>query len=692
MKRLRMWAFLPLLVQALVLNASQVKARDLPQRYQDWLKVVSYIMLPGERDVFLRLLTDRERDIFIESFWKQRDPTAGTPQNEYQAEHLRRFNYANEYYGRGAPRAGWMTDMGRTYIILGPPNSIERFDSVYGVYPCQVWYYYGDKSKGLPTYFGLLFFQKGGGGEYRLYNPASDGPASLLIDTSKIDQMNYGQIYEKLKELAPTLVGPAFSIIPDERPYYNTPSPRNAILLAQIFDSPKKDVNPSYATHFLDYKGIVSTEYLTNFIESSASAAVVHDPVLGLNVLHFSISPKTISVDYFEPRDQYYCNFKLSVSLRHGDEVVFQYSKDYPFYFPPDKLANVQSNGISVLDLFPIADGTYGLTVLLQNAVGKEFSVFEKKLTVASAGGVVRLGEPVLGYKLEDSPVEANVPFRIRGRQLFTDPKATLGLGDEVAFCLGLGGLPRELWSEGVVEVSVARSTAKDNPVKVFTLKLDGQPYSAAMNILQAFPARDLQPDYYEMTFALKDGQGKVLGTASVPFIVSTSETIPHPVTLVRALPTANNFLLFYGLAIQYDKTGNPAKAEEAYRKAYGMNPDYPQGVIDFSEFLLRSKKFDEALRLVAPLRDVEKFRFDYFLISGRAHMAKGQFGPAVQSLLEGNKLYNSDTRLLNALGYCYYKTGKKKEAQDALAASLRLNPEQPDIKDLAAKVEKELK
>jgi len=67
----------------------------------------------------------------------------------------------------------------------------------------------------------------------------------------------------------------------------------------------------------------------------------------------------------------------------------------------------------------------------------------------------------------------------------------------------------------------------------------------------------------------------------------------------------------------------------------------------------------------------------------------KGEYRPAIQSLLEGNKIYDSDTRLLNALGFCFYKTGQKK---DALNASLRLNPEQPDIKELVARVEKELK
>jgi hypothetical protein len=44
-----------------------------------------------------------------------------------------------------------MTDMGRIYIILGAPASIESSELTRGIYPCQVWYYYGDKAKGLLT-------------------------------------------------------------------------------------------------------------------------------------------------------------------------------------------------------------------------------------------------------------------------------------------------------------------------------------------------------------------------------------------------------------------------------------------------------------------------------------------------------------------------------------------------------------
>jgi Flp pilus assembly protein TadD len=137
---------------------------------------------------------------------------------------------------------------------------------------------------------------------------------------------------------------------------------------------------------------------------------------------------------------------------------------------------------------------------------------------------------------------------------------------------------------------------------------------------------------------------------------------------------------------------GRPAKAEAAYMKGYGMNPDYVQGVADIADFMLRTKRPDEALRFAEMLKGHDDFQFEHLLLKGRARMEKGEFGPAIQNLLDGNRIYNSDTRLLNALGFCYYKMGRRKEALDVLAASLRLNAEQPEVKALVAAVEKELK
>lgn len=681
--------FVIVIAGSLLLPAQKMREKDLSLKYQEWLKVVSYIIQPEERDVFLQLANDRERDIFIDTFWKQRDPTPGTPQNENKDEHMRRFIHANQRYGRSTPREGWMTDMGRIYIILGEPLGVETFD-VSGVYPAEVWTYYGDKTKGLPTQFNLVFFQRSGAGEYKLYNPISDGPAALIINKQELDLTNQRKLYDKIFELAPTLAGPSISLIPGQYSYNYTPSPRSNMIIASIFEAPKKDINPSYATHFLNYRGVVSTDYLTNYVDSHTDVALIQDPILNFNFLHFSISPSRVSIDYFEPKDQYYCNYQLNVNVRKGEKLIFQYSKDYPFYFESDNVDLIKGKGISIQDSFPLIEGTYRLNILIQNSVGKEFSVFEEEVSIPERGGNPRIIGPIMGYGFQDYPAHLHVPFKVVDKQLLSDPKSTISRSENIAFFFSIMNVTRTLWEGGKVSVYLDGLKENDPLRKSFEIALKDYPFHEIVGINYAVSANDLFPDYYELKLVLKDGDGTEIEEKKGNFIVSPSEGIPHPVTLTHSFPLANYFLFLYSLANQYDRAGNPAMAESHYEKAFSLKPDFSPGIIEYTHFLLKIRKFQQSLDLIENVKDDENMRFEYFLVKGKAHMGMEKYFAAVENFLEGNKIYNSDIRLLNSLGYCFYKTGDKQRALETLRASLRLSPDQQEIKALVQEIEKE--
>jgi GWxTD domain-containing protein len=77
--------------------------RDLPSKYREWLqKDVAYIITDEEKDAFLNMAADADRDQFITRFWEVRNPTPGAPSNPYREEHYRRLEYANQYFGHEA--------------------------------------------------------------------------------------------------------------------------------------------------------------------------------------------------------------------------------------------------------------------------------------------------------------------------------------------------------------------------------------------------------------------------------------------------------------------------------------------------------------------------------------------------------------------------------------------------------------
>jgi GWxTD domain-containing protein len=670
------------------LGAQKVKESELSPQYRDWLKRVSYIIQPEEKDVFLLLANDRERNIFIETFWKQRDPTPGTPLNEYKEEHIKRFDYANEHFRRDSPREGWMTDRGRFYIILGPPVSIERFDNQKGLYPAEVWYYYGEREKGLPAHFALVFFKRGGAGEYRLYEPVSDGPSSLMIEGREIDPLAYQRVYEKLYELAPTLALVSLSMVPGEIPFNYQPSPRNNIIIADIMESVKRDVNPAYATHFLNHRGIVSTDYLTNYIESDAESVVVPDPMIGLNFFHFLIVPRTISVDYYEPKDQYYCHFTLNVSVRQNEEMVFQYSKEFPFYFSEEELERIKASGMAIEDSFPLTEGHFQVTVLLTNSTGKEFTIYEKEVYIQEDSGKARLIGPLLGYRFETYGRDVHIPFKILENKLAMDPKKTYSLKDTISLLCLVENMNQELWKSGKMEIQI-RGLREAGPVgKNITVRLSHYPFNKIISIPHSLPAQELSPDYYELRIRLLDGEGATIGSESGQFVLTSADAVAHPTAYAKGIPLAHSYAYFYMVASQCRATRQPDKAEAFYKRALEMNPGYGRGLLEYSQFLFESRKFAESLELLEGIKSEENLRFSYYLVKGRSLLGLERYFEALENLEEANKIYNSDTALLNSLGFCYYKTDQKQKALEVFKASLRLNPDQEDIKKLVREIE----
>ncbi len=124
------------------LAKTQQALEKLRSPYTNWLNQdVAYIITDQERATFKGLQTDAQREQFIQDFWLQRDPTPGTPENEFKEEHYRRIAYANEHFASGIP--GWKTDRGRIYIVYGPPDELEshpKGDDSHN-FPYEVWEY-----------------------------------------------------------------------------------------------------------------------------------------------------------------------------------------------------------------------------------------------------------------------------------------------------------------------------------------------------------------------------------------------------------------------------------------------------------------------------------------------------------------------------------------------------------------------
>ena len=61
---------------------------ELKEAYKKWINNdVAYIITKEEKRAFNALVTDEERENFIEQFWRRRDPNPDTEENEYREEY-----------------------------------------------------------------------------------------------------------------------------------------------------------------------------------------------------------------------------------------------------------------------------------------------------------------------------------------------------------------------------------------------------------------------------------------------------------------------------------------------------------------------------------------------------------------------------------------------------------------------------
>jgi GWxTD domain-containing protein len=103
---------------------------------------IFYLASPGELTPYNGLTVQGKRR-FLREFWRQRDPTTGTPENELQAGFYQRIAEANHRFREGgsAQIPGWRTDRGRILILHGEPDEILRRPSTGPANPWEAWKY-----------------------------------------------------------------------------------------------------------------------------------------------------------------------------------------------------------------------------------------------------------------------------------------------------------------------------------------------------------------------------------------------------------------------------------------------------------------------------------------------------------------------------------------------------------------------
>jgi len=672
------------------------KKPDLPLKYKKWIKEeIVYIITPKEKEVFYKLETDKERELFIEEFWKHRDPTPGSARNEFKEEHYRRIEYANKNFGRGTPFKGWRTDRGKIYIILGASGQIQKYITG-DIHPIEIWYYNGNPKFGQAPIFRLLFFQRGGVGEFELYDPMADGPKSLVplsarkLESERIRNISFGpnvhpddeNAYKVLKEyVSDELAEASFSSFPGrDGPEHRLPS---ATLISEVRTYPHKKVKDDYAYEFLEHKAVVEVSYSVYYIGNRSKINVIQD-TSGLFFVNYSIEPETLSVDFYQ--DKYFTNIKCSMRVINvKGKTIFQQERNFPIELKKEQLKKIGKRPFHLYDSFPLIPGNYKFYFLWENTVTKEFTSFEKNISVPEPESL-QMSSLILANKVnKDSPyTQFNKAFQIGNLQVYPSLRNTFFQKDNLFIFFQVYGLSQELEENGMLEFTFYRGKQKFQ-----TIRKKVNEYKNKRDFLQEFLLEKFPPGKYKLRVSLWGEGEKEILSEKEEFSVSL-KPLAESWIFTKTNPPLKDPLYFYLIGNQFLNKGEIEKAQDELEKAYNKERDSLNYALSYARVLLILKKYQNAKEILLPFVKAKKENFALYYYLGKSSQEQGELEESISYYQKALSHKGDVVEILNSIGECYYLLDDNEQALKAWQKSLELNPEQEKIKRIIKALKEE--
>lgn len=663
------------------MGGATASAQEPTPAHRQWIEEeVPYIISEREEEVFRALQNTLERDRFIEAFWRKRDPVPGSPVNEFREEHYRRLDHANRELRGAAFTPGWRTDRGRMYIVLGPPRGIETFEFHNNLHDTQLWFYQGDQSRSLPSFFHLIFFRRQEAAQYRLFVPGADVPGDLLRGPARSFPE---RDMEQLAQISPELARAALAMDASEPVDFiggNVGLGSEAVL-ARIESSPTLAIRNDDLDAWERYRDRVSAEYSFNFVPSEAAFAVLFGPD-GTPYLHFSVE---LDLEYFamdRTRDGSRAFTTLDATLEITDpagRLILSDERESFVGLTASQLESVGQATFAYQDGVPLIPGDHEVTVILRNRVSSQYTVAEASLTAPETDpGVPGLGDLVVGFRTEAMPgasPDAFLTFQSGPTRIHAAPGGVFPAGATAHGALQVLSAPPShelhfalLREDGLAVAEQTRPAPEGGPVFVS----------------QPVPLDGVAPGRYRLRAQLRDASGETIAETASPLVVSPRGSIPRAgVFARRSFDTTRPALLATALGDQYWALDRFEEAEELFRRAVAADdPEAPQAEWKLAASHLRAGRAEAALALLLPLQYAHGDRYEVAVGLGLGFYLKGNHRAAADHLEKAASLGPAPPAVLNALGDTWTSLDQPVNAARAFRRSLEIDPEQPRIRE----------
>lgn len=531
-----------LLLLILVAAGAQLAAARTPlsREHKKWLEEeVVYIISDEEKQLFLSLPSDVEREQFIAEFWEIRDPTPATPENEYKEEHYRRIDYANRYFGFDSGDEGWDTDRGRIYIQLGEPQQRIQHRWLGEIRPLELWFYYQNDHPSLPNAFNVMFFRPDASSGWRIYSPYIDGPDKLVKRTgAENDPLGS---YQYLKRFDPEIARASVTLLTDEpiSPEGFSPSLASDSMLTRIRNLPNDRFTKELLERRRQLKEVVKTRVVYEPGELDVLAVPLLDPD-GNSFVHFLlVLPDNLErqVPKDAKRKQVAATVSVLVRTPSGEQL-FQQAHRNLFDFRDPEFKRQRDLPVGYEDRLPLPPGKYDVTFVFRNELTEALYRSQQRLEVpAPAPTGLQLSPPVMYDKVERRrPGDRTAPFQFSDFKLVPTLQREIGVNNELSvfFQIHSPGA-QEQAGELTIDYTLGSLGSSGNR-QTLTEEIDKGNFDAHGNVAHSktFPLNELSPGSYHLVVKVTDPVTRERASQTLTFRLLPGRVARERVVLVN--------------------------------------------------------------------------------------------------------------------------------------------------------------
>jgi len=583
---------------------------------------------------------------------------------------------------------------GRPSAGASTSSDIQNFHDPRGFWPIELWFYRLDPQEtGLPPFFYMMFYRPQMGGEYRVYDPITDGPGALakqielqMAPAAQIVSLLQANVGSEVAFASVNLVATERTSFADPRP-----SPGNALLFANIEESPWKGVDLQYASAFVANRGEVEAEVVYSSIPVELAAAAFWDE-RGMPYLHYGVQVPQERLLIGQYDRDYYLSLDVGVDINDlRGETVASGGDQIEQHFDEDRAAVLIRVPLAFYDRMELVPGVYDIAVTLRNQVTEESSLASTRLSVPYASGEDLLLSDLLvasaAYSLEGA-VQGGGPraFRFGREQFIPAVDGRLPQGGTAELFAQLVA-PSSIDPGTTVEASATLLDHDGGEVTtVYSTPVTIAAPPAPTGVRVSLPLEGLSRGSYRVQLAVSLSSGERLARES-PIAVVAEDAARRPEILLASEAPPGGTEEYRLRGWQHMRKGELTAAMAYLEAGLERDPSNDGMRRALAQLQMDLELYAEAALVLRPLAVRAGAMASDMLMLSEALRKLGAAENAAEMARRTLESGRASTAAYNALAAALIDLGDIPGAIQAFEASLALDKDQPEVRAALARI-----